>query len=46
MNPDPRYLQLKKGLDQLTTEQLNKILEHPEPMVYDVWNFEEATGRF
>jgi hypothetical protein len=43
---DPRYLKLRKGLEQLSTPQLRKILNHPDPMVFDTWNFEEATGRY
>lgn len=43
---DPRYLRLKQGLLQLTNQELQKVLDHPEPMVYDGFNFDETTGRF
>jgi len=41
---DQRYCVLRRGLEQLTTAQLQKVLDHPEPMVYDQFNYDEATG--
>jgi hypothetical protein len=38
---DLRYIQLKKGLEQLSITQLQKILDYKEDMVFDIWNFDE-----
>lgn len=46
MRNDPRYHALRRGLDQLTTEQLRKVLAHPAPMCFDTYAFDEAMGRF
>lgn len=45
-NNDPRYIALKQGLEQLSSQQLQKILDYTKPMVFDNFNFEETTGKF
>lgn len=41
---DPRKTGLKKGLRQLTTEQLQRVLNYPGEMVLDSFNYEN--GKF
>lgn len=43
---DPRYHRLRRGLSQLTSAQLRKVLRHPAPMVFDAFNYCERTQRF
>jgi hypothetical protein len=43
---DPRYQALKLGLEQLSSSQLQRILDYPLEMVYDQFNYDELTGRF
>lgn len=43
---DLRYIKLKKGLSQLTVEELQRILDYKGEMVYDTYNYEESTGRW
>jgi len=46
MSSDPRYLKLKVGLSQLTTPQLQKILDYKDQMVFDDWNFDEESRKY
>lgn len=44
---DPRREKLKRGLEQLTDAELQRIIDHRGSggnMVYDVWNYEKTTG--
>ena len=41
---DPRKTGLKKGLRQLTAEQIETVLSWPDEMVYDTFNYED--GKF
>ena len=43
---DLRYKALRKGLEQLNTYQLWKVLTYNNSMVFDTWNYEEETGRY
>ena len=43
---DPRYVALKHGLEQLTSDQLQQILDYRKEMVYDMYNYDEDTGRY
>lgn len=43
---DARYKALKQGLEQLSSSRLQSILDYPLEMVYDKFNYDEATGRF
>lgn len=43
---DLRYHKLKFGLNQLTNEELQRILDYPDEMVYDEVLYDEKTGRF
>lgn len=45
-NFDPRYLQLKKGIEKLSISEIQKILDYPEEMVYDGYNFDPYTKRY
>lgn len=45
-NIDLRYLQLKKGIEKLSSSEIKKILEYPEEMVYDGYNFDPYTKRY
>lgn len=44
MNEDPRKTGLKNGLRQLTTEQLQRVIDYPNEMVLDSYNYEN--GKF
>ncbi len=44
MEEDPRKTGLKNGLRQLTTDQLNKVLEYPHEFVLDSVNY--CDGKF
>lgn len=44
MSEDPRKTGLKNGLRQLNIEQLEKVLNYPEEMVLDEFNYFE--GKF
>ena len=46
MKNDLRYQALKRGLSQLTIEQLERILHYKDEMVYDEYNFNPETKRF
>lgn len=47
MTADARYVQLRRGLTRLTSRQLQRILACPDAaMVFDTWNYDEATRRF
>lgn len=41
---DPRKIGLKNGLRQLTIEQLQRVIDYPEEMVLDSYNY--ADGKF
>jgi hypothetical protein len=41
---DPRKTGLKNGLRQLTAEQLQRIIDYPDEMVLDTYNYEN--GKF
>jgi hypothetical protein len=41
---DPRKTGLKKGLRQLTAQEILKVLCHPDEMVLDIYNYED--GKF
>lgn len=41
---DPRKTGLKKGLRQLTSEQLQRVIDYPDEMVLDSYNYED--GKF
>ena len=43
-NEDPRKTGLKNGLRQLTTEQLKRVINYPDEMVLDTYNYEN--GKF
>ncbi len=43
---DLRYLKIKTGLQKLTSEELIKILNSSEEMVYDTYNFDPVTKRY
>lgn len=43
---DPRYIALRRGLEQLTTEEINRILSYNKEMVYDDFNFDPISKRF
>ena len=43
---DPRYVALRRGLEQLSSDQLRRILEYEIPMCFDRWNYDEDTGRY
>src|SRR4051812_23441035 len=43
-NEDPRKTGLKNGLRQLTIDQLNKVLNYDQDMVYDSFNY--YAGKF
>jgi hypothetical protein len=43
---DERYKALKQGLEQLSSSQLQSILDYSPEMVYDMFNYDEATGRY
>lgn len=40
-NEDPRKTGLKKGLRQLTVEQLERVLNYPNEMILDEFNYYE-----
>lgn len=44
MIEDPRKTGLKNGLKQLTIEQLKRVIEYPDEMVLDSYNYEN--GKF
>src|SRR5579885_3372849 len=44
MTEDPRKTGLKNGLRQLTIEQLERVLNYPQEMVLDSFNYED--GKF
>ena len=44
MNEDPRKAGLKKGLHQLTIEQLQRVIDYPNEMILDSYNYEN--GKF
>jgi len=37
---DPRYIKLRKGLEQLNSEQLKRLRDSPLEMVYDEVNYD------
>lgn len=41
---DPRKTGLKEGLRQLTSEQLQRVIDYPGEMVLDTYNYQD--GRF
>lgn len=46
---DARREKLKRGLEQLTDDELRRIIDHRSgggSMVYDRWNYEESTGYY
>lgn len=43
---DLRYLKIKSGLSKLTETELIKIIDYPNEMVYDDYNFDPITQRF
>ena len=43
---DPRYVFLRRGLEQLSSLQLQHILNYQKEIVYDNFNYDEATGRY
>lgn len=47
VNPhDPRYIALRRGLEQLSSEQLRRILDYDKPTCFDRYNYDESTGRY
>jgi|SRR5580698_5588604 hypothetical protein len=44
MTEDPRKIGLKNGLRQLTVEQLHRVLDYPNEMVLDTYNYYD--GKF
>lgn len=44
MTEDPRKIGLKNGLRQLNIEQLQRVINYPEEMVLDEFNYHE--GKF
>lgn len=44
MIEDPRKTGLKNGLRQLTIEQLRRVIDYPNEMVLDTYNYED--GKF
>jgi len=46
MKTDPRYIKLKFGLNQLTDDELKRILDYKGEMVYDDYNYDQRTGRY
>lgn len=46
MITDPRYLQLRKSIEKLTAAEIKRILDYPEEMVYDGYNFDPSTKRY
>lgn len=44
MSEDPRKTGLKNGLRQLTTEQLQRVINYPGEMVLDSYNYQD--GKF
>jgi len=44
MSEDPRKTGLKNGLRQLTIEQLKRVIEYPDEMVLDTYNYDD--GKF
>ncbi len=42
---DLRKTGLKNGLRQLTTEQLQRVIDYPEEMVFDSYNYENVDGQ-
>jgi hypothetical protein len=44
---DPRYIKLKRGLEQLSNVQLQIIIDTPcSNMVFDNYNYDESTGNY
>jgi hypothetical protein len=39
MNEDPRKTGLKNGLRQLTVEELQKVINYPDEMILDTYNY-------
>jgi len=46
MIDDPRYLKLRRGLEQLSNEQLRRIIEYGNNMVLDTYNYYEPEGLY
>lgn len=44
MSEDPRKTGLKNGLRQLTIEQLQRVIDYPNEMVLDSYNYQD--GKF
>jgi hypothetical protein len=44
MTEDPRKIGLKNGLRQLTAEQIQKIIDYPNEMMLDTFNYND--GKF
>jgi len=44
MSEDPRKTGLKNGLRQLTAEQIRKVIDYPDEMVLDTYNYQD--GKF
>ncbi len=44
MTEDPRKIGLKNGLRQLTAEQLQRVIDYPDEMVLDTFNYQD--GKF
>lgn len=42
MTEDPRKTGLKNGLRQLTAEQIQKVIECPNEMVLDTYNYQDG----
>ena len=43
---DKRYIQLKIGLEQLSNEELERILSYDKEMCLDRFNYDEEKGLF
>jgi len=41
---DAQYVKLKRGLDQFSDQQLQKVLDHPHEMVLDEFYYHD--GRY
>lgn len=43
---DPRYIRLKKSLEQLSTDQLKRGLSYPEEICWNTWNYNEGNQTY
>lgn len=43
---DARYIRIRTAIERLSADQIKRILEYPEEMVYDGYNFDPYTKRY